>query len=66
MDTNFKLPDGFRLEFIQYILDNPDLIQIYQGNNSPSIVIDPLDCPDDLRLYYYDLGFTSLFDIVPI
>lgn len=57
---------AMRLEFIQTILDDPKPIEIFLGEPNPSIIIDPLDCSDELREYYFNMGYSYLFDIVPL
>lgn len=55
-----------RLEFIEDILLDPQPINIYEGGPNPSIIIDPLECPDYLREYFFRKGYTYLFNIINI
>ena len=65
METNFD-NTLYRLEFKQEILENPIIINVYNGGPNPYYTIDPLDTTDDIREYYYYQGLDYLFDIVLI
>ena len=65
METNFDR-ETQRLEFIEIILLDPQTISVYRGDVNPYYTIDPLNTPDEMRIYYFEQGLTYLFDIVPI
>jgi hypothetical protein len=65
METNFDRTTQ-RLEFIEGILLDPQVISVYKGDVNPYYTIDPLDTSDEMRIYYWEGGLTYLFNIVPI
>lgn len=65
METSFDRTTQ-RLEFIESILLDPQIISVYRGDVNPYYTIDPLDTPDEMRIYYWEVGLTYLFNIVPI
>lgn len=65
METNFDRTTQ-RLEFIESILLDPQIISVYRGDVNPYYTIDPLDTSDEMRIYYWEGGLTYLFNIVPI
>jgi hypothetical protein len=65
MDINFDR-ETQRLEFIEVILLDPQIISVYRGGVNPYYTIDPLNTPDDMRIYYFEQGLTYLFDIVSL
>lgn len=65
METSFDRTTQ-RLEFIESILLDPQIISVYRGDVNPYYTIDPLNTPDEMRIYYWEVGLTYLFNIVPI
>jgi hypothetical protein len=65
METSFDRTTQ-RLEFIELILLDPQIISVYRGDVNPYYTIDPLDTSDEMRIYYWEGGLTYLFNIVPI
>ena len=65
METNFDRTTQ-RLEFIESILLDPQIISVYRGDVNPYYTIDPLDTSDEMRIYYFEQGLTGLFDIVSL
>ena len=65
METSFDRTTQ-RLEFIESILLDPQIISVYRGDVNPYYTIDPLNTPDEMRIYYWEVGLTYLFNIVAI
>lgn len=65
METSFDKTTQ-RLEFIELILLDPQIISVYRGDINPYYTIDPLDTSDEMRIYYFEQGLTYLFNIVAI
>ena len=65
METSFDRTTQ-RLDFIESILLDPQIISVYRGDVNPYYTIDPLDTSDEMRIYYWEGGLTYLFNIVPI
>ena len=65
MEINFDRTTQ-RLEFIESILLDPQIISVYRGDVNPYYTIDPLDTSDEMRIYYWEAGLTGLFDIITI
>lgn len=62
MDITFN-SDTQYLSFKQSYMDMNDVIHVYDGGSSPSLIIDPNNQDQDLMIYYWTLGYKDFFDI---